>query len=571
MSDKSTLQDDGEHSASTSLILTVTQSGSVSGIVEAPEALHHEFAENPAALAIDTLWNDTAAKRIRAALRRTVRSRKSCSLDMEHADGTVQEIIFVPQGADRILMIVRDLTAQKQAQSRARQLAYTDDVTGLPNREFLFTELQKITDMQRLREGRSALICIHIGHFDDFGYPLSSGQQNEVLAQMAARLTAGLRGSNNPGATDYERYSVVIRNDFRQFCVVLPAIETGEDAEAVAERLVADLRAPISVTNRTLTANVCAGIALYPQDGTEPTALYENAIAATEDARSEPSKTIKFHSGTVRLRTLQRTDLEAELKTALNNNDYDLSYLPIVDADSGATCVIEALLRWPDAVLGSQPTRKIVRVAERTGLILPIGQWVLNKACDQLQEWRSAGHDRVRMAVNVSAQELVSESIVASVESALAQSGTEPADLDVEIKEHILMREAQSGYAICHRLKSLGVRLVVDDYGVGTCSLAHLSHSPVDAIKVDNTLVCNLEHSERDVAACAAALKIGEELGLDVIAEGIETEGQAELLRKLGFRFLQGFLFSTPMTASETLTYLQNAAATSEGVIGGGR
>lgn len=556
MSDTSATEADAAKHAKNSLILTVSQSGSICTVVEAPQAMHEEFAVNPESLSIDKLWNDEFVEKIRNALRRTVRSRQSCSIDVDNPDGLIQEFIFVPQGADRILMIVRDLTAQKRAQMRTRRLAYTDVVTGLPNREFLFSELQKITDMQRLKEGRSAIICIHVGHFDDYGYALSSSQQDDVLSLLAGRLRSHLRGSNKDGATDYERYSVLSRSEFRQFCVVLPSIESGEDVEAVAERLVADMQLPVNVANRTLKVNVCGGISLYPQDGMDSTALYENAVAAMEDARGEPNTTIKFHSGTVRLRTLQRTDLEAELKSALQNEDYDLNYLPIVDASTGAPKIMEALLRWPDAVLGSQPTRKIVRVAERMGLILPIGRWVLKSACEQLQVWRAAGYADIRVAVNLSAQELVSEGIVESVELALRETNTDPADLDIELKEHILFREAQSGFAICSRLKALGVRLVVDDYGVGTCSLAHLSQSPVDALKIDNSFIANLENNQRDVAACAAALRMAAELGLEVIAEGIETEHQADVMRNLGCPYLQGFLMSMPMTASETLEYL---------------
>jgi diguanylate cyclase (GGDEF)-like protein len=552
----------GEHTTN-SLILTVSQSGSVCSVVEASETQREELAAAPESFSIHELWAEEFAGQIRDSLRRTVRSRESRSLDIENADGSIQELIFVPQGPDRIMVIVRDLTEQKRVQLRARQLAYSDEVTGLPNREHLFAELQKITEIQRLKEGRSAVICIHVGQFDAYGHALSSSQHDEVLAQLASRLTAHLRGSNKDDISDYERYSVASRTDYRHFCVVLPSIETGEDAEAVAQRLIADLKLPVNVANRTISVHACGGISLFPQDGTDAASLYENAVAAMEDARGESETAIKFHSGTVRLRTLQRTDLEAELKTALSNNDYDLNFLPIIDADSGEPVTIEALLRWPDAVLGSQPTRKIVRVAERTGLILPIGEWVLRTACEQLQSWRNAGHD-VRVAVNLSAQELASDGIVECVERALADSNIDPADLELELKDHTLFREMQSGFAVCKRLKALGVRLVVDDYGTGTCSLAHLSQSPVDALKIDNSFVANVETEERDKAACAAALALARELGIEVTAEGIETQGQADLLRKLGCRYLQGFLISKPMTGSETLNFLDARARVEE-------
>lgn len=539
------------------LILTVSQSGTVCSVIESTPELQNQFAEFPQPFSIELIWNSEIVTQIRTALRRVIRTRASSSIDVNDDNGAVQEFILVPQGPDRVLVIVRDLTEQKRKQQRTRQLAYTDAATGLPNREYLLRELAKIAEVQRLKEGRCAIICVHVGSFDDYGYALSSSQQDDLLGQLAARLYANLRGSNKEGATDYERYSVVSRTDYRQFCIVLPSIEDGEDAESVALRLVNDIKLPVNISDRTVSVGACAGISLFPQDGTDPAALYENAIAAMEDARSSADTGIKFHSGTVRLRTLQRSDLESELKTALQNDDYDLNFLPIIDVTTGAPTAMEALLRWPDAVLGSEPTRKIIRVAERTGLILPIGRWVLNSACNQLQEWRKAGHTGVRVAVNLSAQEFVSDGLIECIEQALHDTATRAEDVDIEIKEHILFREIQSGFSVCKRLKALGVRLVVDDYGVGTCSLAHLAQSPVDALKIDNSFVAHIDSRERDRAACAAVLAMAAELGIDVIAEGIETTAQSDALRQLGCRYLQGFLISTPMSAAESLTYLE--------------
>ncbi|MDJ0711596.1 MAG: EAL domain-containing protein [Woeseiaceae bacterium] len=538
------------------LILTVAQSGQVCGVVEASLALHEQFADDADSLTVETLWNKECAARIRASVSRALRTRASCSFESESEDGSVREFIFVPQGAAKVLLIMRDLTEQKRVHLDTQRLAYTDEITGLPNREFLLTELQKVVEVQRLKEGRSAVICIHVGHFDDYGYAVGATQQDKVLAQLAARLDGQLRGSNKQGAADFERYSIVSRSNYRQFCVVLPSIESGDDAEAVAERLVTELKLPVNMSNRTVIVNACGGIALYPQDGLDARSLFENALAAMEDARSEPDTAIRFHSGTVRLRTLQRTDLEAELKAALKNDDYDLDYLPVFDVNREAPIIMEALLRWPDAVLGSQPTRKIVRVAERTGLILPIGRWVLRQACERLRCWREAGHEDIRMAVNVSVQELVSDGLVEMVEQALSDFDIEPDALDIELKENWLSREAQSGFAISSRLEALGVRLVVDDYGTGPCSLADLAQSPISALKVDGSIIAGLETNDRDKAALAAALETANKLGLEAIAKGIETEKQACELRSLGYRYLQGFLLSKPMNAGAATEYL---------------
>jgi len=543
-----------------SLVLVASQSGVIASLVEAPVELHKLLATPDTSLKIDDLWPAELAARINASLKRTVRNRHSHSDDLESDEGDIgHEIIYVPQGPDRVLMVVRDLSEQKLALSRARALAYTDEATGLPNREFLFSELQRITDVQRLKEGRAAVICIYVGQIDDHGYALNSTQQDEVMRQLASRMTAHLRGSNDDTITDFDRLSIAARADYRHFCIVLPSIESGEDAEAVVRRVVDDLKKPVTVAQRTIAVQACGGVSLFPQDAADPAGLFENALAAMEDARNDATVSYKFHSGTVRLRTLQRQDLEGELRSALEREMYALNFLPIVDTTSGETIVLEALLRWPDTIIGTQPTRKVVRVAERTGLIIPIGEWVVRNACEQLQALRKAGHANVRMAVNLSSQEVASDGISERIARILEETATDPCDLDLEIKEHMLFREALRDYAACKALESLGVRITIDDYGIGACSLAQLSQSPIGAIKIDNTIVANVATNERDSAACAASIAVAASLGIDVIAEGVEHEDQARALADQGCHLQQGFLYSRPMSNIEVIEYLDSA------------
>ena len=543
------------------LVLVASQDGAIASLVDAPAALHEIVGHAEEPLSIDHLWPTDLTERIRASIKRTVRSRRSICDDFDDAaDGNGLEFLYIPQGPDRVLIIVRDLSEQKLALSRARELAYTDEATGLPNREFLFSELQRITDVQRLKEGRAAVICIYVGQIDDHGYALNATQQDELLTQLAGRLTSHLRGSNDDTIVDYERLSIAARADFRQFCVVLPSIESGEDAEAVATRVIKDLKQPVTIGTRTLTVQACCGVALFPQDGTDPAALFENAAAAMEDARNDPGVPYKFHSGTVRLRTLQRQDLEEELRSALEEKRYSLNFLPVLDVTSGEPRIVEALLRWPETILGTQPTRRIVQVAERTGLIVPLGEWVLRHACEQLRKWRKAGHADVRLSVNLSSQELASDSFADRLAGILEETGVDPTDLDVEIKEHLLFREALRDYSACNAIDALGVRLVVDDYGIGACSLAQLSQSPVSAIKIDNTFVASIAESERDRAACAAATAVAEKLGIDVIAEGVETAEQAKVLQEQGCSYQQGFLYTQPLSDTEILEYLAERA-----------
>ena len=539
------------------LVLVASADGDVVSLVEAPQTLYEAIESTHEQMSIDHLWPPELCERIRASLKRTVRIRKSVCDDFED-DGL--EFIYIPQGPNRVLIVVRDLSQQKLALSRARALAYTDEVTGLPNREFLFGELQRITDVQRLKEGRAAVICLYVGDIDDHGYALNATQQDEVLKQLAARLTGHLRGSNDDTIVDYERLSIVARADFRVFCVVLPSIEDGEDAEAVANRVIEDLKRPVTIATRTMSVQSCGGVALFPQDGTDAASLFENAAAAMDDARNDPGVPYKFHSGTVRLRTLQRQDLEDELRSALEEKRYSLNYLPVVDVMTGEPTIVEALLRWPETILGTQPARRIVRVAERTGLIISLGEWVLRHACEQLRAWHAAGHTGVRLSVNVSMQELVSDGFAGRVAQTLEQTGVKPGDLDLEVKEHMLYREALRDYAACQEVCALGVRVVVDDYGIGACSLAQLAQSPVGAIKIDNTLVTTVASDARDRAACAAATAVASQLGIDVIAEGVETSEQSRVLREYGCIYQQGFLYSQPLTDSAILDFLGAAA-----------
>ena len=550
-------------------ILIVSQSGTISGVVEAPDdvRLRIDSADEPAQL--DDFWPDNVVRDILQSVKRAVRTRESQSLQSDV--GTGHDILCIAQGPDRVMLIVRDLSEQQSALARVRQLAYTDEATGLPNRENLLAELQNITDMQRLKEGRAAMLCIHVGQFDDHGWSLNSAQQDEVLKVLADRMVAHLRGTNDESEIDYERYSVAARIDYRQFGVVLPAIESGEDAEAVAERLIADLGQPVMTGARTVTVMPSVGVALFPQDGTDPATLYQNASAAMEDARNDPGTTLKFHSGTVRLRTLQRQDLEVELRAALDKEEYALNFLPVVAAADERPVTMEALLRWPDTLLGTQPTRKIVRIAERTGLILPIGEWVVRRACQQLKRWHAAGFTSIRAAINLSSQELVSDDIVGRIARIMDEEQVDPQGIDIELKEHMLFREVLKDYATCRELQALGMRIIIDDYGIGACSLAHLSQSPASAIKIDNSFVANLEANERDRAACTAATAMARELGIQVIAEGVETARQVEILREAGCEFLQGFYFSQPLNEADALTYLAEATGPAASMTGSGR
>ena len=541
-------------------VLVLSRDGTITGLQSPPDGVSDDQAAALAGCPVESLWPGKLAALLHSNIKRALRSRQAHSAEFEDgSDGQIYELIFIAQGPDRVLVVVRNISEQKSAISDMQQLAYVDAVTGLPNQEYLLKELNRIAVGLRLKGGRAAVIFIDIDKTDFENIAPGKTKQDAVLKELATRLIGGLRGVNQPDTPDEERYSIVVRVDFRQFAVVLPIIEDGSDAQAVTSRLSGSLEQPIEIGTSIVRVTVNAGIALFPQDGTDAMTLIENAHAAMEDAKNSQTMQPRFHSGTMKVRALKRQDMELELQSALDRKEFHLKYLPIVEAGTRNVKAAEALLRWPQEVFGSRPIQQVISLAEHTGLIVPIGEWVLQHSCEQLHAWHESGHSELRLAVNLSAQEFSRADLASRIAEILSASSIEPQYVDFEITEHILFRDALRDFAMCRELKELGVGVVVDDYGTGACSLAHLTSSPVDTVKIDGGFVAHSETNPSDRAACAAATAMAHELSLKVVAESVETEEQAMFMQELGCDFLQGFLFCRPSLASEFTEYLASA------------
>lgn len=538
-------------------VVVVSADGSIVEVLQAPEIADGAAPSSLIGAPVDELWPGEPAGRLAAMVKRAIRSRQVQSSEFgTDRDDAHYDFIFIPHGRDRAMLVARDVSARKTAFSRMERLAYLDDTTKLPNRQFLCEELARCTEMLRLQEGRAAVLCFDVSSGEAQGAALDSKQHDVIFIELASRLTHELRGANQFDADDYERYSVAARIEHRQFGVFLPVIDSGADAEGVAQRLIETLQQPIKLAHREIRVTARAGIALFPQDGTDADTLYANAVTAMEDARNNHSTAYKFHSGTVRLRALQRQDLELELRAALEKDEFAVEFLPIVGATNRVVTAVEALLRWPQNVFGSQSIKKVVSIAENTGLILPIGDWVLRKSCEALKEWHAGGSPELRISVNLSVAEFSREDLADRLVRILAEHAIEPGFLDLEISEYSLFRDAMRSYSMCRGLKELGVGVVVDDYGTGACSLAHVARSPVDAIKIDNSFVANADSDSDDQAACAAIAAMAKTLGKKIIAEGVETEAQARVLAEQGCDYLQGFLICRPTSVEGIRAYV---------------
>lgn len=537
-------------------VLVVQGNGAIAQLLQFPGAGDTCDTSELIGKDVDGLWPGQPAARLATGVKRAIRSRRVESAEFcIEPDGGYLEFLFIPTGPDRVMVIARDVSERQAAMSRLQRLAYRDECTNLPNRQFLLEELVRSIENLQLREGRAAVLCFEIGAVD--GAELEGGRQHDALLQeVASRLKHELRGANDLEVEDEERYSVVARIGQRRFGVLLPRIETGEDAESVALRIVQALQQPVRLKARTVKIQARAGIALFPQDGTDADALFRNAITALDDASCSHGTPYKFHSGTVRLRALQRQDLELELRSALDRDEFRVEFLPVLSATDRRVTSVEALLRWPQSFLGSQSIQKVISTAENTGLILPIGEWVLNRACQALQVWRAAGYDSLRLSVNLSVPEFSRKELPDRIACVLQEHAIEPAALDVEINEYGLFRDAMQGYVSSTALSDLGVGLVLDDYGTGACSLAHLSRSPVHTIKIDRSFVEAAASDETDRRTCGAIVAMARQLGCKTIAVGVETEEQATLLADHGCDYLQGFLFCRPVPDDDLLEFL---------------
>lgn len=499
------------------------------------------------------IWPGGGGRDLAAQLRRAIKSRSSRSIRLELVEGRPPlDCLIVPQGRDAALVIIRDLSAETAELERLRSLLFEDETTGLPNRQAFDRDLQEVLGIQGLREGRAAVLCVHLGRIDNGAPGLSAFESQRVLQIIAENLSVQVRGTNDGLDGDIDRVTIVARTDYRQLSLVLPDIETGEDAESVAARVVTALTEPVRLEERAVLITPSVGVALFPQDGADADTLFDNARMAMELARADASPSYRMHSGTMKLRALQRQDLASELRSALERDEFSLNYQPIVDASSFRPVALEALLRWPSALVTGRSVDRVLSIAERTGLIVEVGNWVMREALAVLAAARSAG-SRARVSINLSPQEFSRADLAERICALCAEVDLPASVLELEINEATLARDAADGFRSIRSLRATGATVMLDDFGAGSSSLASLARSPIDGLKIDRLLVRDVTSDDRTAAACAAAVAIGRQLGLRVIAVGVETREQAAALAAMGCDQLQGFLFSRPMDSATVL------------------
>lgn len=457
------------------------------------------------------------------------------------------ELISADNGrACRVIGSTQDITAQVQAEEAIQNLSNYDHLTGLPNRNLLQDRLnQAIVNAARTRS-RVGVLFIDLDRFKGVNDTLGHRSGDKLLGMVADRLSVCVRESDT-----------LARQGGDEFVVVLSMVNDEEGVSSAASKLLAVIAEPFQLDGHELYMTASIGIAVYPTDGQDALTLMKYADLAMYRAKELDRNNFQFYSSDLNVRVMERMMLESALRRALERQEFRLYYQPQVDVISNSIIGFEALLRWFHPDLGIISPDKFIPLAEENGMIIAIGEWVLQTACRQAKSWQDAGLPAVRMAVNLSARQF-RVNLDQIVESVLLETGLKPDLLELEMTESILMRNASENLELLKKLTSLGCHLSIDDFGTGYSSLAYLKHFPMGRLKIDRSFVRDITTNPDDLAIAKIIIDMAHTLRLQVTAEGVEEQAQLDLLSAYGCTEMQGFLFSRPLPADQAECLLRD-------------
>ncbi len=463
-----------------------------------------------------------------------------------------------------LLGTVQDITERTDAQKQIHNLAYYDLVTGLPNRAQLYERLENVLKLAVRRSHEFALLFLDLDHFKQVNDTLGHDAGDELLQQVSDRLTRVVRETDSVSRnTDDELETVsdphtVARLGGDEFVVLLGSINRADDAARVAERIAQVISQPYTINDTVVSVTTTIGISVFPMDGDDSETLMKHADVAMYHAKEQGRNGYQFYSRQIHEAALARFSMEADLKKAIENNELKLVFQPKVDLIDHRIAGVEALVRWTHESDGPINPSEFIPVAEETGLILPLGRWVLEAACVQMQTWINQGREPFSVAVNCSPVQFERGTIIDDIDNAISVSGLDPRLLEVELTERLFLEDIDAGIAILRQMKELGIQVSVDDFGTGFSSLSYLKRLPVDKLKIDQSFVRDLEVDPGDAAIVSAIITLAHNLGLSVIAEGVETAGQMEILERYRCNEAQGYFFSYPLSSYEATDWLIN-------------
>ena len=435
-----------------------------------------------------------------------------------------------------------------RADARIEYLASHDSLTSLPNRETFNGLLHYAIEAARRHQRRFAVLFIDLDRFKVINDSLGHEAGDMLLVEIANRLRHTLRSSD-----------VVARLGGDEFVVILAEAAEPHDVERITRDLLSVLSEPLQLSGHECHTTASIGIAMYPSDGADVQTLTKNADMAMYLAKEDGKNGFRFFTKEIKTQSIERLTLESALRRALDRDQFALHYQPKVDMTTGQITGVEALLRWTHPDLGVLPPAQFIPLAEETGLIVPIGRWVLREACAQNMAWQRRGLRPVSMAVNLSPRQFLDEDLLQDIDQALAASGMPPVLLQLEVTESMVMRNVSRAVKVLDGIQSRGIRLAIDDFGTGYSSMSLMKQFPIDTIKIDRSFVRDLPDDSEDKAITQAIISMGKALGMTIVAEGVETAEQETFLRDHACDEMQGFLFSKPVPSQQLAELLRSA------------
>ncbi|HEX8449084.1 MAG TPA: EAL domain-containing protein, partial [Allosphingosinicella sp.] len=452
------------------------------------------------------------------------------------ADGETRdvELLLRPlawRGADLRILAVRDICERKEAAERIAHLAFHDSLTGLPNRAVSADHLARTVAKARESADNVAILCVDLDGFkavnDIYGHPAGDA----LLVAAAQRLRACVRG-----------HELVARLGGDEFAVVQGGGDQPGHSGLLAQRIVEALAEPFAIGQDTVRISASVGVALYPADAADPEGLVKNADMALYRAKADGRGTARFYEAAMDEALRRRRQLEADLRQSIGRGELSVHYQPLADLESGSILGFEALLRWNHAQLGAVGPAAFIPLAEESGFILNLGQWVLREACGEAARWTPA----LKLSVNLSPVQFTQGDLAGEIESILAETGLDPSRLELEVTEGLLIKDAEKAILILERLKALGIQISMDDFGTGYSSLSYFRMFPFDKVKIDQSFIRDMIENPQARAIIRSVIGLGRGLGMPVVAEGVETAEQLEALRAEGCDQVQGYWISRP-------------------------
>ena len=464
---------------------------------------------------------------------------------------TISAVLDQTGSLTNLIGTFTDISRMKQSEAQLEHLAHHDPLTNLPNRLLLFSRLEHATERAKRDGSKGAVLFLDLDRFKNVNDSLGHPAGDELLRLVSDRLKQRLRDSDT-----------LARMGGDEFVVLLEAIPSPQHAGMVAQFLIDAMLEPfILSTGHKLYTGTSVGISVFPHDSHDASQVIRNADAALYVAKSAGRNTFRFYTQSLTEAANDRVEMEANIRNALQRREFILHYQPLISLETNAIIGVEALVRWNSLERGLVAPGAFIALAEETGLMLPLGEWVLRTACAQMRTWLDLGLDLETVAVNLSPLQFRQSSLAEFVHKVLTDTGLPPHYLELEITEGALMDASTDAEVQLTALKALGIRLAIDDFGTGYSSLAYLKRFPIDKLKVDQSFVRDIPDDPADMEITAAVVALGKNLHLEVLAEGIENEAQLAFLRQLGCHTGQGYLFSRPVPAAELLAFTQKKAA----------